>query len=323
MSDLSSKALKPGDCGAWAIDSSTDEVYGHVVASDAFGEAYVIPLGATFKDIEHQLGAEAVYLPRGRELPNLHCEQEVMGNSASTTISPCSDSSLEGLPTDATELTDFSLFEPFHRYGKDQSSTSTSPKRHEHDANQQSWKWWEHPSNEFETFEMSHDMPESDVDKPLPDSGYASNQTSQPNSPESPLNGPPVTVLFNPTDDLSPSHLFDATDHHSASQFSISTEFPEFTENSHREPPAHPPLTYTEYRESLPVQVSRDTKDINGAQQAPLSNTSRARTKFHRREKIKSWFRRYVVRKEDPSWNRPISTVDSVFSSPRQHREGV
>ena len=53
----------PGDCGAWAIDESTHEVYGHVVASDAFSETYVIPFGATCKDIEHRLGAEAVYLP--------------------------------------------------------------------------------------------------------------------------------------------------------------------------------------------------------------------------------------------------------------------
>ena len=38
-------------------------MFGHVVASDVFGEAYVIPIDATLKSIKIQLGASAVYLP--------------------------------------------------------------------------------------------------------------------------------------------------------------------------------------------------------------------------------------------------------------------
>jgi hypothetical protein len=55
--------LDAGDCGSWVVDIQTLEVYGHVVASDAFGEAYVIPLEDVFQDIKHRLTAEAVCLP--------------------------------------------------------------------------------------------------------------------------------------------------------------------------------------------------------------------------------------------------------------------
>lgn len=39
-------------------------MFGHVVASDVFGEAYVIPIGATLESIETQLGAVDVFVPR-------------------------------------------------------------------------------------------------------------------------------------------------------------------------------------------------------------------------------------------------------------------
>ena len=44
------------------MDPSTREVYGHVVASDAMGDSYVVPLNATLRDMEEKLGA-AVSLP--------------------------------------------------------------------------------------------------------------------------------------------------------------------------------------------------------------------------------------------------------------------
>ena len=47
-------ALEFGDCGSWVIDDVTNEVYGHVVASDMFGEVYVVPLKAVLQDIEEQ-----------------------------------------------------------------------------------------------------------------------------------------------------------------------------------------------------------------------------------------------------------------------------
>ena len=54
--------LNAGDCGSWVVDESTCEVYGHVVASDAMGDTYVVPLNATLRDMEEKLGA-AVSLP--------------------------------------------------------------------------------------------------------------------------------------------------------------------------------------------------------------------------------------------------------------------
>ena len=41
----------------------TLEVYGHVVATDVFGDAYVIPLNSIFADIQRTLGVQSVNLP--------------------------------------------------------------------------------------------------------------------------------------------------------------------------------------------------------------------------------------------------------------------
>ena len=60
--------LDEGDCGSWVVDSVTHEVYGHVVASDSFGDAYVIPLDDSFRDIRQQLAADKVCLPTEREV---------------------------------------------------------------------------------------------------------------------------------------------------------------------------------------------------------------------------------------------------------------
>ena len=59
---LTFQVLNAGDCGSWVVDPSTFEVYGHVVASDAMGDTYVVPLDATLRDMERKLEA-AVSLP--------------------------------------------------------------------------------------------------------------------------------------------------------------------------------------------------------------------------------------------------------------------
>ena len=61
-SQLTVVVLNAGDCGSWVVDESTCEVYGHVVASDAMGDTYVVPLNATLRDMEEKLAA-AVFLP--------------------------------------------------------------------------------------------------------------------------------------------------------------------------------------------------------------------------------------------------------------------
>ena len=61
--------LNAGDCGSWVVDPSTCEVYGHVVASDAMGDTYVVPLSATLRDMEKRLGA-AVSIPTEADIHN-------------------------------------------------------------------------------------------------------------------------------------------------------------------------------------------------------------------------------------------------------------
>ncbi|KAF5869098.1 putative rna binding protein [Botrytis fragariae] len=57
-----------GDCGSLIVDQVTLEVYGHVVASNPLGEAYVVPLQDTFKQISNTLGAKDLSLPNPRLL---------------------------------------------------------------------------------------------------------------------------------------------------------------------------------------------------------------------------------------------------------------
>ena len=53
------------------VHHSTGEVYGYVVASDVFREAYVVPLDAAFSDIKEKHMAERVHLPTKREVDAL------------------------------------------------------------------------------------------------------------------------------------------------------------------------------------------------------------------------------------------------------------
>ena len=61
-------ALKKGDSGAWVTDSETQEVYGHIVASEAFGRAHVIPMNDIFSDIKTRLSLSAVGLASQDEI---------------------------------------------------------------------------------------------------------------------------------------------------------------------------------------------------------------------------------------------------------------
>ena len=61
-------ALQVGDCGSWIIDEATLEVYGHVIASDMFGEVYIAPLKDTLKQVEEMLEATSVSLPTRSEV---------------------------------------------------------------------------------------------------------------------------------------------------------------------------------------------------------------------------------------------------------------
>jgi len=52
------------------VDTETDEVYGHVVAADDFGEAQVIPLNETLQDMRLQLSAASVTIPTPEDIRN-------------------------------------------------------------------------------------------------------------------------------------------------------------------------------------------------------------------------------------------------------------
>ncbi|TGO67332.1 hypothetical protein BOTNAR_0044g00130 [Botryotinia narcissicola] len=57
-----------GDCGSLIVDQETLEVYGHVVASNPLGEAYVVPLQNTFHQISSAFGAKDLCLPNPVQL---------------------------------------------------------------------------------------------------------------------------------------------------------------------------------------------------------------------------------------------------------------
>jgi hypothetical protein len=59
---------RPGDCGSWVVDVEDAVVYGYVIAPDALGDAYVMPMDAVLRDIQSALGARHVKL---YELPEL------------------------------------------------------------------------------------------------------------------------------------------------------------------------------------------------------------------------------------------------------------
>lgn len=54
--------LQPGDCGSWVLDAETLQVHGHIVASDDFGDCYVVPIVDVFEDIKRVSGADKVEL---------------------------------------------------------------------------------------------------------------------------------------------------------------------------------------------------------------------------------------------------------------------
>jgi len=59
--------IREGDSGSWVVHNGSPLVFGHVVATDVFGDAYVIPMVDTFDDIKRCIGAKAVELPTPKD----------------------------------------------------------------------------------------------------------------------------------------------------------------------------------------------------------------------------------------------------------------
>ncbi|KAF2259286.1 hypothetical protein CC78DRAFT_586118 [Lojkania enalia] len=72
MLELEEGQVRDGDSGAWVVRNAAPELYGHVVATDALGDAYVIPVPNTFDNIRDCMGAASVQLPRSSDFAHFH-----------------------------------------------------------------------------------------------------------------------------------------------------------------------------------------------------------------------------------------------------------
>ena len=54
-------------------------MYGYIVASDLFGEAYVVPLGDAFRDMEIKLGMKSVSIPTQRDMMRFSYSEDWAG----------------------------------------------------------------------------------------------------------------------------------------------------------------------------------------------------------------------------------------------------
>ncbi|KAK0750055.1 hypothetical protein B0T18DRAFT_462023 [Schizothecium vesticola] len=60
--------FQDGDSGSWVVNPTSLEVYGHVVATDITGDAYIVPLYASLEEMKEALGVESVSLPDTADL---------------------------------------------------------------------------------------------------------------------------------------------------------------------------------------------------------------------------------------------------------------
>ncbi|KAJ3546752.1 hypothetical protein NM208_g1852 [Fusarium decemcellulare] len=65
------KKVVDGDSGSWVVDGRTLEVHGYLVAADAFGGGYVIPMAQAFQNIKDTLGVQSVGLATPLDIANL------------------------------------------------------------------------------------------------------------------------------------------------------------------------------------------------------------------------------------------------------------
>jgi hypothetical protein len=61
--NLITTTVRDGDSGAWVVHNSAPELYGHIIATDAFGSVYIMPAPDTLDNIRECTGAISVTLP--------------------------------------------------------------------------------------------------------------------------------------------------------------------------------------------------------------------------------------------------------------------
>lgn len=116
------------------VDILTNEVYGHVIAVDSFGEAYVIPLQATFEQIERRVGAHSVRLAGSQDIKDYQTKRlEAYLPADATPLSPSEIdsgySSMDTSPIVVLEFTDTEHLEAVWRH-----SSRLGPQQTEQEA---------------------------------------------------------------------------------------------------------------------------------------------------------------------------------------------
>jgi hypothetical protein len=76
-----------GDSGAWVAHNAAPEVYGHVIATDILGDAYVMPSVDTLQEIKECMGAKSVRLPLGGSIISAKAETATISKSNATSKS--------------------------------------------------------------------------------------------------------------------------------------------------------------------------------------------------------------------------------------------
>ncbi|KAL7783945.1 hypothetical protein V8C43DRAFT_325688 [Trichoderma afarasin] len=96
----SNKQILDGDSGSWVVNETTLEMYGYVLAADAFGGGYVIPLAEAFRNIANTL--------RSMMTPSI-ADHYVMPSSSITSCISTPTANLSITSCVSTPATNFSI----------------------------------------------------------------------------------------------------------------------------------------------------------------------------------------------------------------------
>ncbi|SCN88551.1 uncharacterized protein FFB20_08331 [Fusarium fujikuroi] len=121
-------SLGPGDSGSWVVDAKTSVLYGHVVSTDAFGEAQVMPIRSTLDSIKVQMNATRVFLPSNDDIRML--QEELMSHApANLEVSPITETCEKQEDTQATRPEDMKGGQPMSPSPYKEASEKSSSKR--------------------------------------------------------------------------------------------------------------------------------------------------------------------------------------------------
>ncbi|KAF5611875.1 uncharacterized protein FSUBG_1902 [Fusarium subglutinans] len=121
-------SLSSGDSGSWVVDAKTSVLYGHIVSTDAFGEAQVMPIRSTLDSIRIHLNAARVFLPNSDEIRLL--QEESRGHvPANLEVSPFAEPFERQEVTQATHLEDMKGGQSGSSLPRTEASVESSSKR--------------------------------------------------------------------------------------------------------------------------------------------------------------------------------------------------